>query len=58
MAGNDAWRKIAEEVSTERDSDKVVELTQELIKALDEEAARRTQRGAQGDEEKTRRKAA
>ena len=31
------WREIAEEVSTERDSDKVAELSQELIQALDKE---------------------
>jgi uncharacterized membrane protein YcjF (UPF0283 family) len=34
------WRQIAEEVSTESDSDKVTKLSQELIKALDKEAKR------------------
>ena len=32
------WREIAEEVSTECDSDKVAELSQELIKALDKQS--------------------
>lgn len=32
------WREIAEEVSTESDSDKVAELSQELIKALDKQS--------------------
>ena len=31
------WRKIATKVSKEPDSDKVAELSQELIKALDED---------------------
>ena len=31
------WREIATKVSKEPDSDKVAELSQELIKALDEE---------------------
>ena len=33
-----SWREIAEEVSTESDSDKVAELSQELIKALDKQS--------------------
>ena len=32
-----AWREIATKVSQEPDSDKVAELSHELIKALDEE---------------------
>ena len=32
------WREIAEEVSRECDSNKVPELSQELIKALDKES--------------------
>jgi hypothetical protein len=31
------WREIAEEVSTEHDSSKVAELSEELIRALDKE---------------------
>jgi len=34
-----SWREIAEEVSTESDSDKVAELSQELIKALDKQSS-------------------
>jgi len=33
-----SWREIAAEVSTECDSDKVAELSQELIQALDKES--------------------
>ena len=35
------WRVIAQEVSTERDSDRVAELSEELIKALDRSAGAR-----------------
>jgi len=31
------WREIAEEVATKCDSDKVVELSQELLRALEKE---------------------
>lgn len=31
------WREIAEEVTTEADSDKVLELSQELVAALEKE---------------------
>ena len=34
------WRDIAEEVSKEHNSDKVVELSDELIRALDKETKR------------------
>jgi hypothetical protein len=33
-----SWREIAEEVSIERDLDKVTELGQELINALDKQS--------------------
>lgn len=35
-----AWREIAQEVSKEHDSDKVAELSEELIEALDKQARR------------------
>jgi hypothetical protein len=44
------WREIAEEVCKVHDSSKVVELTEELIHALDGEAKQRTQGGTQRDE--------
>ena len=58
MSENRPWRDIAEEVSAEHNSDKVAELTEELIQALDEEAERRTLHRAQSEEEKVRRKSA
>ena len=48
------WREIAEEVWTESDSDKVAELSQELIKALDKQAPHAPER----DKEQLRRKSA
>ena len=48
------WRDIAEEVSTECDSDKVAELSQELIKALDKQSPHAPER----DKEQVRRKSA
>lgn len=48
------WREIAEEVSTECDSDKVAELSQELIKALDKPSPHAPER----DKEQVRRKSA
>ena len=59
MAENRAWRKIAEEAATEPDSDRVADLTKELINALDEEATRpNTKPVVQRDEKKACRKAA
>lgn len=49
-----SWREIAEEVSTESDSDKVAELSQELIKALDKQSPRTPGR----DKEQVHRRAA
>lgn len=49
-----SWREIAEEVSTECDSDKVAELSQELIKALDKQSQHTSGR----DKEQVRRKSA
>jgi len=48
------WREIAEEVSTEADSDKVAELSLELIKALDKQSSHTPER----DGEQVRRKSA
>jgi len=48
------WREIAEEVSTESDSEKVAELSQELIKALDEQSPH----APEHDREQVRRKSA
>ena len=48
------WRDIAEEVSEECDSDKVAELSQELIKALDKQSPHAPER----DKEQGRRKSA
>ena len=48
------WREIAEEVSTESDSDKVAELSEELIKALDKQSPHAPER----DKEQIRRKSA
>ena len=48
-----SWREIAEEVSTESDSDKVAELSQELIKALDKKSPHTPER-----DEQVRRKSA
>lgn len=59
MAEDDAkldrsWREIAEEVSTESDWDKVAELSQELIKALDKQSPHTPG----SDKEQVRRKSA
>lgn len=51
---NRPWREIAEEVSTECDFDKVTELSQELIKALDKQSPHAPER----DKEQVRRKSA
>jgi len=51
---NRPWREIAEEVSTECDSDKVAELSQELIKALDKQSPHAPER----DKEQVCRKSA
>ena len=50
-----SWREIAEEVSTESDSDKVAELSQELIRALDKESPHTP---GHDDKEQVRRKSA
>ena len=49
------WRELAEEVSQELDSDKIVELTEALIHALDEEVQQRADQMAQIGKEKPRR---
>lgn len=51
---NRPWREIAEEVSTECDCDKVAELSQELIKALDKQSPHAAER----DKQQVRRKSA
>jgi hypothetical protein len=53
-----SWREIAEEVSTECDSDKLTGLSQELINALDKEAKQKPQQTPKCNEEKVRRKSA
>jgi hypothetical protein len=58
MVENRAWREIAEEVSTGHNSEKVAELAEELIQALDEQAKQRPQHRSQSDEEKVRKKSA
>ena len=50
--------EIADEVSTERDSDKVAELSEELIQALDKETNERVAQMATSDKEKSRRQSA
>jgi len=52
------WRVIAQEVSTERDSDKVAELSEELIKALENDAEHPSQQTPQHDQKQARRKSA
>jgi len=52
------WREIAEEVTTECDSDKILELSQELAKALDKENKHPPQQTPEHDEELARRKSA
>jgi hypothetical protein len=49
------WREIAREVATEGDPDKVIELGQELVKALDQ---KNNQSPLQHDEEPARRNVA
>lgn len=51
---NRPWRRLAGEVSTECASDKVAELSQELIKALDKQSPHAPAR----DKEQVRRKSA
>lgn len=48
------WREIAEEVSTECDSDKIAELSEELIQSLDKQSPHAPDR----DKEQVRRKSA
>ena len=52
------WREIAEEVATEGDSDKVIELSQELLHALDNETTRHREQMGMRDKELIRRKSA
>jgi hypothetical protein len=51
---NRPWREIVEEVAKECDSDKVAELSQELIKALDRQSPHAPER----DKQQVRRKSA
>lgn len=51
------WREIAEEVSKENDSDKVAQLSNELIQALDKQN-QRSEQSQKDDEPQVRRKAA
>lgn len=39
-----AWRDIAEQLSRETDSDKITDLSQELIRAMDQENAQNNSR--------------
>jgi hypothetical protein len=52
------WREIAEEVSQERDSDKIFELTEALLQALDKEARQRAEKMNEIKKVKPRRQSA
>jgi hypothetical protein len=52
------WREIAEEVSQERDSDKIFELTEALLQALDKEARQRAEKMNEIKQVKPRRQSA
>jgi hypothetical protein len=53
-----SWREIAGEVANEGDPGKVIELSQELVKALDKKNNRSPQQHTQHADEQARRKSA
>ena len=53
-----SWRQIAEEAATEGDSDKLLELSRELVEALDEQTNHQPQQTPESAEKRERRNVA